>query len=218
MIFDIGANTGIYSLVAKTINPNSKVYAFEPSPRNFKKLNRNNEINNFNIHSEQLAVSNETAEKIFYDQPNENQTTSSLLPDIILNRKDYSGDLLKYSVKTITLEDYIRKNNIKNIDLVKIDVELHEAEAIEGLGPFLYEFKPVILLEVLTTEVADKLNNLVDFEQFNLFHLQRKGAAKQLNKFEIKSDSRDNWEWNFLLFHKNQEEKIKKFTDLYLNE
>lgn len=96
VIFDIGANTGIYSLVAKTINPNSKVYAFEPSPRNFKKLNRNNEINNFNIHSEQLAVSNETAEKIFYDQPNENQTTSSLLPDIILNRKDYSGDLLKY--------------------------------------------------------------------------------------------------------------------------
>ncbi len=31
VILDIGANTGIYSLVAKTVNPSSEIYAFEPS-------------------------------------------------------------------------------------------------------------------------------------------------------------------------------------------
>ncbi|TBW25562.1 FkbM family methyltransferase [Gramella sp. KN1008] len=42
VVFDVGANTGIYSLVTKSINPNASVYAFEPSPRNFKKLRKNN--------------------------------------------------------------------------------------------------------------------------------------------------------------------------------
>ena len=41
-IFDIGANTGIYSLLSKSINPNSKVYAFEPINRIFDKLEINN--------------------------------------------------------------------------------------------------------------------------------------------------------------------------------
>jgi len=31
-ILDIGSNTGLYALVAKTINPLSNVYAFEPLP------------------------------------------------------------------------------------------------------------------------------------------------------------------------------------------
>ena len=30
VIFDIGANTGIYSLIAQSINPNAEVFAFEP--------------------------------------------------------------------------------------------------------------------------------------------------------------------------------------------
>ena len=45
-IFDVGANTGVYSLVAKTINKESKVFAFEPSINTFKQLKKNNQINN----------------------------------------------------------------------------------------------------------------------------------------------------------------------------
>ena len=35
-IFDVGANTGVYSLVAKTINKDAQVFAFEPSIDTFK--------------------------------------------------------------------------------------------------------------------------------------------------------------------------------------
>ncbi len=38
VIFDIGANTGVYALLAKTINPNSKVFAFEPAKLNYSFL------------------------------------------------------------------------------------------------------------------------------------------------------------------------------------
>jgi hypothetical protein len=65
VVFDIGANTGIYSLVAKSVNPGAIIYAFEPSIHSFKKLELNNKINNFNIICEQLAVSNKSNEQIF---------------------------------------------------------------------------------------------------------------------------------------------------------
>ena len=35
-IFDIGANTGIYTLIAKTTNSNANIYAFEPVKRIYK--------------------------------------------------------------------------------------------------------------------------------------------------------------------------------------
>ena len=33
-IFDIGANSGIYSLVAQSVNPEAEIFAFEPIPGN----------------------------------------------------------------------------------------------------------------------------------------------------------------------------------------
>jgi len=36
-IFDVGANTGIYSLIAQTMNQEANIYAFEPVERVFKR-------------------------------------------------------------------------------------------------------------------------------------------------------------------------------------
>ena len=48
-IFDVGANTGVYAIVAKAINCNSHVYAFEPVQRVFEKLKENIKVNGFDI-------------------------------------------------------------------------------------------------------------------------------------------------------------------------
>src|SRR5436305_6739082 len=40
-IVDIGANTGVFALLAKTINPKARVIAFEPVARVFQKLVKN---------------------------------------------------------------------------------------------------------------------------------------------------------------------------------
>ena len=64
VIFDIGANTGVYSLVAKSLNPSAKVFAFEPVERVFKKLLYNIQINKYNIICFQKAVSNSIGKAI----------------------------------------------------------------------------------------------------------------------------------------------------------
>jgi FkbM family methyltransferase len=215
VVFDIGANTGIYSLVAKSMNPSAIIYSFEPSIHSFKKLELNNKINDFDIICEQLAISNQSKEQIFYDIPDTNQTTASLSPDKMKYSLGYSGDILEYKVNTITISDYIKKHSIQNIDLIKIDVELHEAEVVEGLATYLIKFKPILILEILNQSVASRLGEHISLNDFNLFHLKKNSKAEQLKSFNLANKIHSKGEWNYLLFHKDLGNKIKNFTTLY---
>jgi FkbM family methyltransferase len=71
VIFDIGANTGIYSLVAKTVNPEARVFAFEPVERVFDKMVKNYELNKYIITCYQKAVSNYSGKAKIYDTTEE---------------------------------------------------------------------------------------------------------------------------------------------------
>lgn len=209
VIFDIGANTGIYSLVAKTLNPDSKIYAFEPSRHTYDRLVNNNSINEFDIHCEQLAISDKNTVQVFYDVPDANQMSASLSPDKLKNWDGYTGESIEYNVETVTLANYIRTNNIDQIDLMKIDIELHEPEAVKGLGDYLQNFKPIILIEVLTETVAQQLNKLIDLDQHYIFHLEGENKATQQNDFSV-----INGLWNFLVFHKEKADFIQKNTSI----
>jgi len=56
-IMDIGANTGLYAIIAAIENPTAKVYAFEPHPIIFKYLKENIKTNSLdNIAAEQSAL------------------------------------------------------------------------------------------------------------------------------------------------------------------
>ena len=208
-IIDIGANTGIYSMVAKTINPQSKVYAFEPSIHCYNKLVYNNTLNNFDIICEQIALSNINGEQTFYDTPDSNETAASLNPEKLKNWDEYEGDICEYKVNTQTFTNYIENNKISSIDLIKMDIEMHEPEAIAGFGKYLLEYKPIVIIEVLSDAVAEKLNALIDSNDFILFNLFEDGRAERKNTFSVIP-----WKWNYLFFHKDLEDYIKKNTSL----
>ncbi|WP_081212333.1 FkbM family methyltransferase [Salegentibacter sediminis] len=214
VIFDIGANTGIYSLVAKSINPASSVYAFEPSIHTFKRLELNNKINSFDIHCEEKAVSNYTGNQLFYDLPYPNDN-ASLSPDKMKNWSGYKGSMMEYEVETVQLSSYIKNQNIPGIDLIKFDIEMHEPEAIKGLENYLLKYKPIMFIEVLSVGVANRLNELFNLNDYKLFHLQKGNKIEKLSEFKMCREYLNNWEWNFLLFHKDLEEKVKRCTSIY---
>ncbi|PKD21131.1 hypothetical protein APR41_12000 [Salegentibacter salinarum] len=214
VILDIGANTGIYSLVAKSIKPEICVYAFEPSIHTFKRLKSNNKINNFDIKCEQIAVSNFTGKQTFFDLPYPNDN-ASLSPDKMKNWQGYKGKIMEYEVETTTIKDYINKNKLEGIDLIKIDIEMHEPEALMGLGEYLNKFKPVLIIEVLSKEIAQRLNELINFEDFHIFHLKKNRQAEKLDRFIVTELDLKRWEWNYIIFHKDQTEKIRTNTSLF---
>ena len=157
VIFDVGANTGVYSLVAKTVNSSAEVFAFEPSERVYQKLMNNIKLNNYNITAEQTALSDKNGEQMFYDVKHQHQYGASLSTQRRDNFEKSKREIVKAKVAVQTLQNYMDANQIERIDLLKIDVELHEYEVLKGSASIIKKYEPAILIEILTDEMAHKI-------------------------------------------------------------
>ncbi|MBU2541426.1 MAG: FkbM family methyltransferase [Candidatus Omnitrophica bacterium] len=156
VILDIGANTGIYSLVAKTINPLAEVYAFEPIPRIFQKLQYNCQLNNYNIYCQPYALSNSNGKAVISNTSAENSYPATLSKNL-----DYSNSkIVKTTIPTQTLNRFIEEKQLTRIDLIKIDTESHELEILKGFKN-LNEFRPILLIEIFYKDIAQNIKNLL---------------------------------------------------------
>jgi FkbM family methyltransferase len=165
-IFDIGANMGIYSLVAKTVNAKAQVFGFEPVEHIFQKFKQNCEINGFNISCVQAALSDVNGSTNIFINPGGLMTASLKANNLRTERE---------RVKTLTLMHYIESQGITNVDLMKIDVEGYEPEVLQGMEKYLAAMKPTIILEVLSDEAGRKIDAIVrkcGYLYFNIDELQ----------------------------------------------
>ena len=158
VIFDIGANTGVYSLIAKAMNPDAKVFAFEPVKRVCQKLYENNKINQFDIKVTEKAISNFTGNAFIYDRPVEHTTS------VTVNMRRRESETIKTPIETITLDNFIEFNKLKKIDLIKIDVETHEPEVMEGFKKWLAIFQPTILIEILDDSIGYRVEEYLKLD------------------------------------------------------
>jgi len=198
-IIDIGANTGLYSLVAKTINPTSNIFAFEPIEGVFSILEKNVRINKYNINCQKIALSNYNGiGKIYLPKGKKFAYSVTVNKNTLLNK-----EISEIEINVQKLETSIELLSIKNIDLIKLDVETHEVEVIEGMGNYLSKYKPAILIEILNDEIADKLNNIFKDLGYLYFNIDdKKNTVRRVEKI-TKSDY-----WNFLLCDENTARKI----------
>ncbi len=181
-ILDIGANTGIYSLVSKSINKNANVYAFEPVKRVFQKLEDNNQLNNYNIQSFEYALSDKDGEAIIYDTPTEHVYSVAV-------NKNIAGleNAIPTKIKTQKLSTFIREHHINHIDLIKLDVETHEPEVLEGMEEYLEKYKPTWLIEILNDEVGQRIQQIIKNIDYLYFNIDEIGKPVQVT--EIKKSS-----------------------------
>jgi FkbM family methyltransferase len=194
VIFDIGANTGLYSLVAKAKNSTAAVHAFEPFGAICKKLSHNAAINQYDICCNCLAVSDYSGDAVIYTA-DENFAYS-----VTVNQNLWvtEGEPIKLDIKTITLNDYIEQQKITQIDLVKIDVETHEPEVMAGFDKYFRQFKPVVLIEILNESVAEKLGPYFPADEFDFYNIDERSGIKKVAALS-KSDY-----YNFLVVPKEK--------------
>lgn len=188
-IVDIGANTGVYSLVAKTINPLAKIYAFEPVARVFTKLKENVDLNKFDITCIEKAASNFDGNATIYD------TNEEHIYSVTVNKNMSTTETAVFEtiIETVTLNSFVNQYNIDQIDLMKIDVETHESEVLEGFSEYLTKFKPTLLIEILTEEVGKKVQAMIAPLDYLYFNLNENGAVRRVDTI-TKSDY-----YNYLL-------------------
>jgi FkbM family methyltransferase len=145
VVIDIGAHVGFYTrLFARLAGPQGRVFAFEPHPANFELLTKNIRRKNFgNVTLVPKAVGDRDGEAAFYD-------TGLSMGHSLLSVKPHSG---QFSVKTTSLDTFARETNLRDADLIKIDVEGGELEVLQGMKilaeqsaglTVVLEFKPEI--------------------------------------------------------------------------
>lgn len=145
-IFDIGSNKGQFlQLVLAHIETNDfKIHCFEPGLITFenlaKDLNKDDRIKLNN-----LAIGKEKGETLLhYDV-----VGSGLASLTKRNLTHFGIDFDKFeSVKTDTIDNYCADNGINRINLLKIDIEGHELDALAG-AKSMFERK---LIDVVTFE------------------------------------------------------------------
>ncbi len=145
-IFDIGANIGIYSVLAAS--KGAEVAAFEPSPRAQKLLKDNIEMNNLKaqITVYPLAVSKEEGKVTFYEGHDRNWSVGRVF------RYGNRTDTQTVEVDTQTLDRLAEK--IGCPDVIKVDIEGAEWLALQGAAKLLARpDAPVFLMELHPGEI-----------------------------------------------------------------
>lgn len=175
-ILDIGANTGVYSLVAAAVNPSAHIYGFEPLRHLFERYERNCQVNGFDIRPFHTAVSNRTG--------------FGMMRGCVLGGIGQGDGEL---VPTSRLDVLMRFNGIDGIDLAKVDVEGHEPEVLEGMGQFLEKCRPTLLIEVLSDSAGERLERLLGNLGYLYFDLDEVGAPQR--RLHIRKSSH----WNYLV-------------------
>jgi hypothetical protein len=90
-------------------------------------------------------------------------------------------DFIKYKVSTSTLDTFVKKNNIKSIDILKVDIEGSEYEFLKGARNTLKKNKVKIIL----LEISDKKKNYKKKEKKIINFLEKKNfifLKKHMNR------------------------------------
>ena len=144
-VFDIGANIGYYVLIERgLVGPRGHIVAVEPSPQNVALLRRNLALNGCdNVTVLEMGVSGRAGRQPFHLSHLSNLNTFHPEGSAALHLSDRVID-----VEIDTVPAIARRAGRKP-DLVRMDVEGHEIEVIEGLLPAIEagEMAPMILFE-----------------------------------------------------------------------
>lgn len=175
VILDIGANTGIYALVAKAVQPDAEVHAFEPLVRVHRILEENVRLNNRHslappITAHRVALSDYCGDGQMFDLSVEHMYTASLNKDIHAERGQPMPAVTE-SVPVLRLDEFLQAHHCHRLDLIKIDVESHEPAVLRGLGDWLPRFRPSLIVEIWDNEVGVSVEAVLQGCDYRYFAL-----------------------------------------------
>lgn len=134
VVFDVGANAGIYSFAAAAASLGAAIHAFEPTPEIIDHLEATVELNGLadclNVHG--CAVGKECG-RIFLNrfsgEKNDNEGMN------FVSNTSRGAEVIE--VPMMSLDSFCEENGISGIDLLKVDVQGHEPAVFEGAKSLL---------------------------------------------------------------------------------
>ncbi len=179
-VVDVGASIGDISEHFCNLFPKTIVHAFEPY-QPFHEFIRQKIVKNSKIKLVPFAVAENSGDVVMH--VNQSEGTNSLLKPDIEGKSSIYGELLKrkdtVNVKATTIDEWIKKSRIKKVDILKLDIQGMELEAIKGASESLDNGKVMsIVCEIMLNKCyqkqaswADLVTEIIDhgFTLFNFF-------------------------------------------------
>ena len=149
VVIEIGANMGYYALQeAKAVGSKGKVYAIEPLSENMLRLKENMIRNQYkNIELFEMAIGDRNGVALLYRTKENNLCTLSEMA----NRDYYTT----YPVSVQTLDTFIEGKRYPN--LIRMDIEGYEYEALRGMIGILKEDRPLIIFIELHLDLLGEM-------------------------------------------------------------
>ena len=166
VIFDVGGNVGVMSLFFAKQAVNGQIHSFEPTHYAIEKFKRNMQLNpdlSQRITLNQCFVSSDSS-------PESGLVAYSSWPLAPVNETKHpihcgvakdTGN-----VPCISLDDYVAREGIDKIDVIKIDTDGYELNVLKGAQQILKKFRPKIIFE---TGVYIMNEHNITFEDYDDF-------------------------------------------------
>jgi FkbM family methyltransferase len=155
VFYEVGAHIGFFSLLAAgLVGGTGEVVAFEPDPVNIELIQEHFRRNLLtHAHVVPIAAWSKTG-SVHFTRGSE---LSSLNAGGILETSPWGFNTDVIEVEAIALDDYVKSHRAPS--LVKIDVEGAELHVLHGAQGLLSQYKPLVLCEVHSPELASQVEN-----------------------------------------------------------
>ncbi|MFB2833814.1 FkbM family methyltransferase [Floridanema evergladense] len=211
LAIDVGANIGyITSLMAQKVGQKGKVLSFEPLPKIYEELSENisywqNQLGWHQITINQKALSNQSGQGILYlpRDFNENRGTASL--------SNPEKDVLETCpVDLVKLDEIIPEN--EHIGLIKIDVEGHELEVLQGADRLIsnQQIRDIVFEE--HRAYPSPVTQFLEDRGYSIFRI-KKGFWKPLLETPTKDSIPHPWEPPNYLATKERSRAIQRMKN-----
>ncbi|MDK2585831.1 FkbM family methyltransferase [Romboutsia sedimentorum] len=153
VVVDCGANLGLFSAVAANKIEKAKVYSFEPVSETYSLLDKMSRFYD-NIIPVRKALSNkEGFINIDITGYDDNIGTPTIVESIQERNKKPNISMSYEKIETISLDKFVKDNNINKIDFIKADIEGAERLMLKGATEVLKKFAPK--LSICTYHLED---------------------------------------------------------------
>lgn len=158
VVYDIGAHVGFYTLLAcNGTGKGGRVFSFEPFPQNIGYLKRHIALNRCNAVVIEKGVSNHSGRMRF--AVGGNTSMGAIGPHGTLE------------IETIKLDDAILANTLPAPDVIKMDIEGEEYNALMGLRHTLKSHPPIILLATHSEQLKEQCLTLLRECHYHITHV-----------------------------------------------
>jgi len=187
VLLDVGANGGAYARFLQKLAPDARIFAFEPHPRTFENL-RSNLAQLPSITTINQAVGEVCGRLTLYDfADNDGSTQASVSHDAVAL---FSGDIVAHDVECTTIDEFMARTGLQQLDLLKIDTEGHDLAVLRGARNALGERRiKVIQFEFIAANIATGVTMRGFFEilpQYDLYRLCLNGDLLPLGQYDVK--------------------------------